>query len=541
MTARADATPQVMTTHGPVRGRLDPESGVASFLGIPYAASPVGPRRFRPPQPLLPRRYPHDASTFGPAAAQLFDPHEALIGEYYDGAIPQPAPLWVGSEDCLTLNVWTQHPIPARAGALRPMIVWVHGGANWLESSRLSVYHGTPLAQGGDVVFVSLNYRLGVFGFLDVSVLGGEPYRGSHSLGLLDQLAAIEWIYANAAAFGGDPGNITLMGESAGSMDISWLLSSGRLPAGVRRAILMSGVAGLPGRAQYRDYCFYDEAEGRRQARELLELLSFKEMDELLRSSTDCILGRLADARPSRDMLFFWDSLFYPRIDGEFLKQTPFDWFRSGAGAEYPLLIGSTAHEMGLWLLWDPQLDQRSAQELALRLPGLSASQARALGMEYDQNPSATGDAPGMELLGDGLMVMPGIDVADALAHSGGQAWVYQFAWSLPDNRMKAAHAADVGFFLGTHRSAGAQLLIGPERDGRDRGERDDLSAGLRECVSRFAKTGVPGPLRVGMHGCEWPAYDPIRGEVLRIDLRPSLLRNPYGARRERWMRHVYA
>src|SRR5262249_35186607 len=123
----------------------------------------------------------------------------------------------------------------------------IHGGANWLESSRLDIYHGDQFVERDDVIFVSLNYRLGIFGFLDISEIAGSAYSGSHSNGLRDQRLALQWIKENARAFGGDPDNVTVRGESAGSIDISWHLSGGHLAGIARRVVLMSGVAGLSG------------------------------------------------------------------------------------------------------------------------------------------------------------------------------------------------------------------------------------------------------------------------------------------------------
>ena len=170
---------------GSLSGLWDEQAGLGRFLGIPYAEPPVGDLRFKPTVPK--RRWPGtlDASRFGPASAQVFDRLEGGIEEFEDE--PKDGAAWsVGSEDSLTLNVWT----PAADDGRRSVLVWIHGGANYLESSRQPIYHGDRLAQRGDVVFVSLNYRLGIFGFLDLSVLGGEAYRGSHSNGLRDQLTA---------------------------------------------------------------------------------------------------------------------------------------------------------------------------------------------------------------------------------------------------------------------------------------------------------------------------------------------------------------
>ncbi len=215
--------PVVDCPAGRLRGRH--VEGVDRFAGIPYAHPPLGARRFAPAEPLAGWEGELDAADFGPASAQIFDPNEGSLDEFGEAG---PAKGWVGSEDSLTLNIWR----PSGTTGGLPVLIWVHGGANWLGSSRFATYHGTRLAKEGAVV-VSLNYRLGIFGFLDLSPIGGPP--DAHSHGLTDQLAAIEWVVANIAAFGGDPANITLMGNSAGAMNVSWHLASGRLPEGVRR------------------------------------------------------------------------------------------------------------------------------------------------------------------------------------------------------------------------------------------------------------------------------------------------------------------
>ena len=240
---RADR-PVVVTATGSVAGLRDEESGQCLFLGIPYAEPPLGDLRFRATVPKKPWQGVLDAGRFGAAGPQMFDPTEGSYREFTGADKPESGRTdWLGSEDNLTLNVWT----PEIRGQKRPVLVWIHGGANWLESSRLATYHGDRLVARGDVVFVSINYRLGIFGWLDVSGLGGEAYNGSHSNGLRDQLTALRWIRQNIAAFGGDPGNIAVMGESAGSIDLSWLLANGLLEGIARRVILMSGIAGLVG------------------------------------------------------------------------------------------------------------------------------------------------------------------------------------------------------------------------------------------------------------------------------------------------------
>ncbi len=210
----------VPTTAGPVRGRRQGE--VAAFKGIPYAAPPFGPRRLRPPQAPEPWSGVRDAFSPGPPAPQP-GYHPAMAGLLVDAEAP--------GEDCLTVNVWT--PEPGRTGGRLPVMVWVHGGAFRNGAGSLPTYDGTRLAADG-VVCVTLNYRLGAEGFLLLP-------DGTANLGLLDQIAALEWVRDNIAGFGGDPDNVTVFGQSAGAISITALMTMPRARGLFRRAITQSG------------------------------------------------------------------------------------------------------------------------------------------------------------------------------------------------------------------------------------------------------------------------------------------------------------
>ena len=199
----------VETTHGPVRGRDD--GWVKVWKGVRYAAAPVGDLRWRAPEP--PRRWTEvaDAGRFGPACPQLSDPK---------------IPLDVGApagDDCLSLNVWASSDTDPGDG--KPVMVWVHGGAYVIGAGSQSVYDGSSLARGG-VVVVTINYRLGALGFLDLTSLNNGRHRFDSNPGLRDVLAALRWVQDNIAAFGGDPGRVTLFGESAGGGIVTTLLTS---------------------------------------------------------------------------------------------------------------------------------------------------------------------------------------------------------------------------------------------------------------------------------------------------------------------------
>ncbi|MGH8674856.1 MAG: carboxylesterase/lipase family protein, partial [Burkholderiales bacterium] len=217
----------VATKYGELLGERG--RGVLVFRGIPYARPPVGALRYRPPQRLDPWTGVRDARAFGPAAPQ------------YAGALASALRFLVGrtSEDCLYLNVWT----PAADSGRRPVLVWIHGGAFIIGAGSQSLYDGSVLARRGDVVVVTINYRLGALGFLRLRELSEGRIPATGNEGLLDQIAALEWVRDEIAAFGGDPGNVTIFGESAGAMSCATLLGSPRAQGLFHRTILQSGSA----------------------------------------------------------------------------------------------------------------------------------------------------------------------------------------------------------------------------------------------------------------------------------------------------------
>jgi len=526
-----DIKPIVATNCGLVQGVRDDATGVLRFLGVPYAEPPVGDLRFRPTVPIRPWDGVRIADRFGSASAQVFDPHEAPYAEFVDDVGDGPKP-YVGSEDSLTLNIWS----PAADGAARPVIVWIHGGANWLESSRLSVYHGDRFAERGDVVFVSLNYRLGIFGFLDVSVLGGEGFAGSHSNGLRDQLTALKWVRDNIAAFGGDPDNITLMGESAGSINISWHVTTGALDGLVRRIVMMSGVGGARGFAQDNERSAHSELLGRERAAEFLDRLGVRSMGELMTLEAPELLTRQARLAGEENILFYMDSLFYPRMDGRYTRTEPFRAARDGLGRKLDLMIGYTGYEMGLWLLWDPELDQRSPEWAAENLANFPEGRQADLAKLYAAScPDDPPGVQGMHLLSDAIFAMPSTLIADEWVRHNPNVWMYQFDWEA-DDRKRALHASDQAFmFDKTDTQMGVQLL-GPARDADTAQEMRRLSHAFQDAVIAFARTGEPVSLGLP----EWTRYDTDRRNVMRLNVESRLESDPLAPRRRWWREHVY-
>src|SRR6478609_2261090 len=252
MTMTAIEQPAVRTKAGELRGTY--ENGIAVFRGVPYAAAPIGELRFSPPQPTPPWQGVRDATQDGPIPPQGRSRLAHIMGDFERRQ----------SEDCLTLNIWT----PAAYSKKRPVLVWIHGGAFASGAGSLPWYSGERFAANGDVVVVSINYRLGVLGFLCL------PGVSDGNLGLLDQVAALRFVRDNIAAFGGDPDNVTVVGQSAGASSIAFLMTMPQARGLFRRAIMQSTPFGRLTRV-------LDDSH--RVGRRLLEVLELKpdEADKL--------------------------------------------------------------------------------------------------------------------------------------------------------------------------------------------------------------------------------------------------------------------
>ena len=306
-------TTAVETTLGPIVGAID--DGVAHFLGIPYAAPPIGPLRFAPPQPAEPWTEPRDASEFGERCVQL--------------ALAADDPSTIGSEDCLQLNVWTPQ---ACSGGDRPVLVFIHGGGNSTGSALDPLYDGAELARRQDVVVVTLGYRLGVLGWLARPELDAEAGR-SGNYGLADQLAALEWVQANIDHFGGDPSRVTLLGESAGAVDTCAVIGSPQAQGLVDAAIVQSGTCIQPSRAKLDQLGDEFVTNSGCAGPDLLDCLRAQPAAELMFVSPNGFpsVGGLAPG---------WG----PHVDGQLLPKTTLDALEAGE-VGIPLVVGNNADE----------------------------------------------------------------------------------------------------------------------------------------------------------------------------------------------------
>ncbi len=412
--------PIVATSYGKVRGSV--KEGVARFLGIPYAAAPFGANRFQAPVAPEPWDGVRDALAYGPTAPKpAYRPAYATL--LADPIIP--------GEECLNLNVWAPE-----SGSGMPVMVWIHGGAFRNGSGAVPHYDGTNFARDG-VVCVTINYRLGVEGFL---YLPDAPA----NRGLLDQIAALEWVQDNIAVFGGDPGNVTVFGESAGGMSVSTLLS---LDLGLfDKAITQSGAGQVVQTAD----------DARLITAELAGRLGVPPTAEGFAALTpETILpvqAALADEFAARPDPARWGRSavaaglpYVPVIDGELLRTRPVDAIADGAGRDVALLTGTTTEEYRFFLIPTGLAQGVTADGLGgiLERRGLDPAIAKT----YQQNrPAATPGDLLCAIITDSFFRIPTCRVAEGRCDTAAVTHMYEFTWKTPVQDLGACHALEVGF-----------------------------------------------------------------------------------------------
>ncbi|MEV0390270.1 carboxylesterase family protein [Nonomuraea sp. NPDC050643] len=494
--------PQVRTAAGVVRGRA--EGGLAVFRGIPYAEPPVGEARFQAPRPVRGWDGVREAAAFGPPA-----PQDMTMAGRDGGDVSMAA-----GDDWLTVNVWTPDPDPA---ARRPVLVWIHGGAYKLGFSGSPGYDARHLARDGDLVFVSLNYRLGIEGFARVD---GAPA----NRGLLDQVAALEWVRENITAFGGDPGQVTVAGDSAGAGCVAALMAMPSAAGLFRRAIGQSVPGTFFSDALARDVAAALAAEAglRPTAGELsaVDPRRLPAAGQALESKMPRYEGRWG--APAHTL-----TAYSPVVDGEVLPQAPWQALAGGAGRDVELIAGHNRDEFRLFLLFSGKLGKVTEDEAAqaLRLFGPGEDGERAYRAAF---PDASAEELYELVQSDWLFRMPTLRLAEAQAAGGGRAYLYELAWQSPGSggMMRACHGLDGPLLFGTYDAHLGPMTIGPDHTDAAR----DLTSQIRPAWTSFAASGDPG----------WPAHDPSERLTRIFDTPPSVTAYPEETSRRLWQDHVF-
>ena len=421
----------VETSYGPVRGIE--EYGVRAWKGLRYAAAPTGELRFRAPQPPARCSELADATAYGPACPQPVFPNMPL-----DLGAPQ-------GEDCLRLNIWTSSD--TQAGDAKPVMVWLHGGAYVLGSSSQTLYDGRRLVSHGDVVVVTVNYRLGVLGFLDLSSFDTAARHFDSNVGLRDVLAALQWVRDNIAAFGGDPQRVTLFGESAGAGIVTTLLASPAAEGLFARAIAQSSPA----------TSVYDRASAGRVAQAFLDQLGIapSESQRLVDIPMTAILAasqRVFDEVPVRNP---GRLAFVPIVDGDVLTDYPVKLAQQGRTHPVPLIIGTNKHEAALFRLLrsplmpiTPRAITSMFNQIAAEQPDLQLPTEEEIGSAYTRKRRK---ARSLSIATDVGFRMPSVWLAEGHAHVA-PVYLYRFDHATPLLRLTmvgAAHATELPYVWG--------------------------------------------------------------------------------------------
>jgi para-nitrobenzyl esterase len=486
---------EIATAGGIVRGIRDGQ--VRTWRGIPFAAPPVGDLRFRAPRPAAPWSGIRDASEFGPVAPQ--DREGPFSGA--DAATPR-------SEDCLTLNVIA----PAEAATGMPVMVYIHGGAYSVGSPRDSAFRGVNFALRG-IVHVTLNYRLNAFGYLDFSAYGAD-----NNLGLRDQVAALEWVRDNIEAFGGDPGNVTVYGESSGANAVTTLLA---LPAA--RGLFARAIAqSPPSNAVYRSELTHEWA---REFMEILGVAPGGEAEALRTASTESLVTaarllflRIPDEYPG-------DQVFSPVIDGEYLPEHPVEALRAGRGNPVPLIIGSNGRE-GSVFFGKRFILATSPSRIEGLLAGSSAEAAAQLREVY-RMPRRRGR---LDFGGDFAFWLPTYQIA--AGHSAvAPTWMYRLDYATPLLKLlgiDATHGADLLTVFDRARSSVGRLttLLGGRK------ALADLSERMQDYWVQFATNGSVD--------AAWPRHDASARASLIFDHPDRVEYDTRADRRRAWDEFIH-
>jgi para-nitrobenzyl esterase len=457
---------------------------------VPFASPPTGVRRFRAPEAVEPWKGVRDANAFAPPSMQPPDG-----GPIQGMARPQ------SSEDSLYLNVWA----PPGPGP-HPVVVWIHGGREFVGGTDDPLYDGAALAARG-VIVVSAAYRLGVFGFLALEGLLGAEYAGSGNNALRDQVAALRWVHEEIAAFGGDPGRVTVAGESSGGLNVASLLAIDAARPLMRAVILESSFGGRPTHAP---------AQAAAVADAVLARLDINPADAtaIVTAPAEALLDAQAAVLASDHFAF------RPVIDGVVLERSGAGAVRDGVARDVSILIGTNLDEYDLFARHRPLRAEPTAEQM---VNVGSERTAAAIGAAYrNRYPELSDDDRRRRLMTAEEHWIPSIRLAEAQDAAGGAAWMYRFEWS-PANAassgLRASHLMELPFVFGTYDSVPGMRLTGAGP------ERAALSQTIGDVWARFAATAEPG----------WQRYDGAARATMIFDRVSAIRLDPDAGERRLW------
>ncbi|WP_232661978.1 carboxylesterase/lipase family protein [Pseudonocardia sp. TRM90224] len=488
------------TSIGQIAGR--PAGDLCAYKGIPYAAPPVGDLRFKPPQPAAPWQ-----DTLQATDGDRVCPQPAIDEEDYPN--DQKAFL---DEDCLHLNVWA----PQGGSANRPVIVFVHGGAALYGTANGARYDGSTLAAAGGAVVVTLNYRLGALGWAELGNLD-PTLRGSGNNGLRDQIAALTWVHDHIADFGGDPGNVTAVGQSEGAFSLSAILATDNPQRLFRRVVLESGSGYMVRSAQL---------EARNSAT-FLAATGAKDIAAVRAMSTEALLDATGKAVEASGSAVGSATFFGPYVDGTLVKAPTLQRLAEGNARGIDMVIGTNRDEVLFFAQFDPRIRQLTEQAYSAIFPAaLDPRRAEVEAAYHADRPGESENDVVLAMVNDQLMRVPATRMAEAQA-AWGRTFMYRFDWA-PQNGLGAVHTAELPFVFGTLRFTG--IPGGAEAMETDRDRLSALSERMVAAWTTFARTGDPSTPDLA-----WPSYAPPKRATMIWDLAQTVENAPRETERAAW------
>jgi para-nitrobenzyl esterase len=487
----------VNTTFGQVLGKK--EGKVYAWKGIPYAKPPVGERRFLAPIDPEPWEDVRDATEFGPIACQPEREIMTFLG----------AGMANMSEDCLYLNVWS----PGSDERRRPVLVWIHGGAFMSGSGSAASYTGVSFAELGDVVVVTFNYRLGVLGFLHLGEVAGAGYETSGNNGMLDQIAALNWVRDNIEFFGGDPDRVTIFGESAGAMSVATLLAMPQAKGLFQQAILQSGAARNTVTA----------TQATQIAKKVLE--SIKIEGDLIEQLVDLPVEQLIAASDSVPHMHL-----VPVVDGLSLPLNPEAAIAQGCAKDIPILIGTNKDEYNLFTLFDPRFKEPVHGTLTSLCEKVFGPLWPSLASHFLQDKEIS-TALFNKLMTLLVFYAPATNLAEEQVKQGAPVWMYRFDWESPvlNGGLKSCHALEIPFVWNNLTQPGTSNLVGVPSTLKG------IALQMHQAWIAFAHHGNPNTPELPA----WPAYDLENRTTMLFDEDSQIENDPEKESRVAWEKAV--
>jgi len=494
-----EKTKIIETNYGKIQGYI--EQGIKIFKGIPYASPPVGDLRFKPPIP--PKQWSdlRNTTEFSSICPQPPSEKESAFG----------TPFERDEAKCLTLNIWT----PDLDNEKRPVMFWIHGGGFEGGSSAAENYDGLAISLRGDVVIVSINYRLGALGYLYI------PGK-SANVGQLDQIAALQWVHDNIHLFGGDPNNVTIFGESAGGTAVITLFAMPDAKGLFHRGIAQSA------------FCFNTTSP--KEASDTissmskvnpgdLDSLQKVPIDEIIKTQISIMAENKSKGR---------DNPFSPVVDGKTLLEKPLTAIENGIAKDIPLLIGTNRDEMKFMEeKLDPYLSEITSETLLKRITDYLKNEQLAKELINTYKKEREGILPNepLDILGafqtDYYFRILSIRVAEAQRRHQKNTYMYLFTWPSPwmDGKLGACHALEIAFAFGTLDKPGTDIFCGKGKDA------EGLSKRMMDVWIAFARSGDPNHKNIP----EWPPYDSVNRSTMILDKEFKIVNDPFGKEREAW------